>query len=319
MYVISSRPERAAPPASWAVLFSANANPPPLDKPIVVPDYMPAGFVNSLVEHVVVFVHGYSNSEENAFSACAQAAGLSPGQLTLPACGFAGTVVGYDWPTGNANTINPSAQLALYMHDLAEAQNPGAPSFEDFLDRLTTALSGRSIRISVLAHSMGNFVLTRALMENSALAGRLTDIYSFAPDILQTDLERDDLRAAADALHGLWFVYWAKSDMVLMTASDWANILLGTETLGQERLGQAGLQAGGTYSSSVIPQQWDPFLAEVGVTSFDDTTENWRSSMGTHMGYWKSPEFWQNVAQNLNRKDESTPVIAPQPQPASSS
>src|SRR5579862_6684790 len=132
MYVISSRPERAPPPASWAVLFSSNGSPPP-NQPAVAPNYLPAGFVSSLVDHVVVFVHGYSNSEKDAFRACAQVAGLDSGQLSLPGRGFSGMVVGYDWPTGTATSINPSVQLALYRHDLTQAKNPGVPSFDDFL------------------------------------------------------------------------------------------------------------------------------------------------------------------------------------------
>jgi len=315
MYVTSCRPERGVPPANWTVWISNDGNPPPGNQAPAAVNPNLDGLTGLGASQVVVFVHGFNNSELQAFNGCAQACGHYTNKQSLLKAGYQGPVVGFDWPTGSLSTIDPSAMLGLYKHDLGAAQSPGVPSFADFLDKLTTGLANAGTRVSLLAHSMGNFVATRALMSNPALASRLTDIYSFAPDILQTDVLRPELIAAGNALQGRWFVYWAQSDMILMTASNWANILLGTEVAGQDRLGQAGPPLGGGYSANLVPQQWDGYMAMINDTNYDPTLGQWKSSAFTHTGYWDSPAFWQNVALNLQRPPLGDPIIAPQPCP----
>jgi pimeloyl-ACP methyl ester carboxylesterase len=294
---------------------SSDGDPPPGNQSPVAVDILPAGFAGSLGNQVIVFVHGYNNSELQAFNSCAQAAGFYTNKQSLHMYQYQGSVTGFDWPTGSLSTIDLTALLGLYKHDLAAAKSTAVPSFADFLDKLTTALAASGIRTSILAHSMGNFVMTRALMSNQNLAARLTDIYSFAPDILQSDLLLPDLIAAGNALQGKWFVYWAASDMILLTASNWANVLLGTEKFGQDRLGQAGPPPQGGYSQNVVPQQWDAFLAMISDTSYNVSIGHWTASMSTHTGYWDSPAFWQNVALNARRANLNTPITTPVPTP----
>jgi len=136
------------------------------------PNYLPSSLVNSLCDPVLVVVHGYNNRESDAFGLYADLAGLGKKKQALAHYGFTGTVIGFDWPTGYLNSMNPSAQLGLYASDLNQAKTNGVPAFSLFLDRLTNALIGRSVRVNVMAHSMGNFVMTRALMGNPAVAGR---------------------------------------------------------------------------------------------------------------------------------------------------
>jgi len=60
--------------------------------------------------------------------------------------------------------------------------------------------------------------------------------------------------------------FWAQSDMILMTASNWGNILMGTETYGQDRLGQAGLRPSVKTSAKVKAIEADEMLSQVGAT-----------------------------------------------------
>jgi len=297
IYVGSSRPDRDGAPNKWTVLYSPNGT-PPTDTPLD-PNYLPSSLINSITDPLVIVVHGYNNREQDAFDAYAGVAGVLPKHVSLTKYGFSGTVIGYDWPTNYASTINLNVLLKVYAHDLDQAKTNGSPSFSLFLDRLTNALSGKSIRVTVMAHSMGNFVVTRALMGNSSLASRITNLVSFAPDILQTDVEHPQTQPVIQNLMGQWYIYWAQADMILMTASNWANILLGTETYGQERLGQVGLRPNVTYSKKIVAVQTDEMLSEVGATSYDDTLNRWRSSMLVHCAYWRSPEFLQGVADNV--------------------
>jgi len=150
---------------------------------------LPAGFVNSLVDPVLIVVHGFNAREQDAFDLTAQAAGLTGENTVSCPVWLWGTVIGYDWPTDYVNTLNPHTLLGTYRHDLIQANANAVPGFSSFLCKLTSSLASRELRIVVFAHSMGNYVATRTLIQNPALARSISHIVSFAPDILQTDPE----------------------------------------------------------------------------------------------------------------------------------
>ncbi|HVM60189.1 MAG TPA: alpha/beta hydrolase [Verrucomicrobiae bacterium] len=294
IYVISSRPERGGAANKWSVLYSPNGTAPAATP--VQPNYLPSALVNSIVDPLVIVVHGYNNREQDVFSAYAGLAGLVQGKESLPKYGFTGTIIGFDWPSGYLNVLDPSAQLRLYGSDLAAAYGNGAPCFGLFLNRLTTALIGKNIRVNLLAHSMGNFVATRALMDDPSVASRITNFISFAPDILQSDVDLPQLQSCVDNMAGKWCVNWAQADMILMTASNWANMFLGTERYHGDRLGQVGLRPNVDYGDKITAQECDQMLSDVGATSFDQTLGEWRSSTEVHCAYWRCPEFMKSVA-----------------------
>ena len=119
LYVISSRPERGGAPNRWCVMYSPNGNVPVA--PPLAPNYLPSALVNSIVDPLVIAVHGYNNREQDVFSAYAGLAGLIQGKESLLQHGFAGTVIGFDWPSGYLNVLDPTAQMKLYASDLAAA------------------------------------------------------------------------------------------------------------------------------------------------------------------------------------------------------
>lgn len=274
-------------------------------------NYLPAGFINSLQDPLVILIHGYANREPDAFGQYAKAIGTSVSGGSMAANGFQGTVIGYDWPSFDTPISGP---LHQYAGDLKAARDVGAPSLASFLSRLIAVVGGRGIRINLMAHSMGNFVLRQMLIANPALARCLDNIISFAPDLLQADLQQPDLRAAADVLTGNWFVYWAQADFVLLGLSNWANIILGNEQWGGQRLGQEGPPSGVT-SQRVVAQEWDAPLAQDLGSTYNWDLREWPFNAEIHSLYWSNRPFLTNVAQNLQRAPATPPVTVNWPLP----
>lgn len=166
-----------------------------------------------------------------------------------------------------------------------------------------------------MAHSMGNFVLRTMLMTDPGLAGGLDNIFSLAPDILHTDLEKDELRTAANTLTGNWFVYWAQADFVLLTLSDWANIILGREKWGGRRLGQEGPRDRRRISRKVVVQQWDAPLAEQLGSHYNWDLRQWQFHHTIHSLYWTNVAFLRNIAGNMLRSPGTIPITVHWPLP----
>lgn len=208
-----------------------------------------------------------------------------------------------------------SGPLQQYVGDLKAAANVGAPSLADFLQRLNSALAGRNIRINLMAHSMGNLVVRQTLLDNPQLADSLDNIVSFAPDLPQTDLNRPELIDAADALAGNWFVYWAQADFVLLSLSNWANIILGSEQWGGQRLGQQGPPSNAVISKHVVGQEWDVPLAQDLGSTYNWDLREWPFNAKIHSLYWSNSSFLANVAQNLQRTSGAAPITVSWPSP----
>ncbi len=260
----------------------------------------------------MILIHGYANKEPDAFGQYAKEIGTSAAVGLMPGNGFQGSVIGYDWPSFDAPTSGP---LQQYVGDLKAAANVGAPSLTDFLQRLNSALAGRNIRINLMAHSMGNLVVRQTLLDNPQLAGSLDNIVSFAPDLPQTDLELPELKAATDALAGNWFVYWAQADFVLLSLSNWANIILGGEQWGGQRLGQQGPSTNATISKRVVAQEWDAPLAQDLGSSYNWNLREWPFNAKIHSLYWSNSSFLANIAQNLQRAPGAALITVSWPSP----
>lgn len=305
MYVISSRPGRVGRTGRWVVLQSSVAQPP--SNSLVRSNYLPSGFISSLTDPLLILIHGYGNPEVSAFSQYAKLIGVVGQQGSLFSHGFTGSVIGYDWPSFEKPT---NSKLQEYKNDYDAACNIGAPALIDFLNRLTSALRGRKIRINLMAHSMGNLVMCRTLEAGTSIPEQLDNVISFAGDVPDTELEKPNLKAAADALAGNWFVYWAQADIVLMTASDIANVILGNQQWGGERLGQNGPHDKALISSKVIVQEWDAKLADDLGSHYNEDIREWPFSGKIHSLYWGDDDFLNNVVQNVQRMLGRKPIVA---------
>ena len=185
-----------------------------------------------------------------------------------------------------------------------------------FVGSLSAALKKkkRKVRINLMAHSMGNLVVRTALLANLSFAKKIENIVSFGADILSSDLRLPELKKAADHLRGNWFVYWAQADLVLLQLSNYANIILGNEKWGGQRLGQAGPPKTGV-SDKVIAQEWDSPLADDIGTYYSWDLRLWRHNPAIHSAYWHDAAFLKNVSSNLLRKKGTKPITVDWPLP----
>lgn len=150
---------------------------------------------------VLVFVHGYNQTFEQAARAAAQ--------LRLGLAVDAPAVI-YDWPS--------EGDLAGYAHDEDQA-GTSATNFVDFVDQLAKALPG--IRIELVGHSMGNRLVTE-LVEGGAGAPtgtrvRLDHVVMAAPDVFSADFF-SRLRYILPTA-GRFTIYASRSDQALLMSS----------------------------------------------------------------------------------------------------
>jgi hypothetical protein len=311
MYVISSRSRRVPNDGEWVLLQSADGTPPAGSA--APADAFPSEFISSLQDPLVIVIHGYNNTELETFQQYVRLIGSDGSQGLLGANGFTGSAIGYDWPSVEAPASGP---LQVYENDLKSARRIGAPAFANFFSALSSGLAaaGKNVRINLLVHSMGNLLMRTVLEANPCLAGQLANVLSLAPDLPHTDLERPGLKAAGDALKGKWFAYWAQADLILLTLSDYANIILGSELWGGQRLGQQGpAHPAPLISQNVVTQQWDaPLAKQIGYQYNWDLGE-WPHSFATHSAYWTNMEFLKNIVQNIQRAPGVAPITVDWP------
>jgi esterase/lipase superfamily enzyme len=124
---------------------------------------------------VFLFVHGYNNSFQDALFRTAQIA---------YDVHFKGAVAMFDWPSVH--------QLTGYMKDYSNAEW----SISDFKAAFRRVLAAtHSNEIYIIAHSMGNQVVTRGLVEIAAedpsVRGRIRELVLAAPDIDAATFKRD--------------------------------------------------------------------------------------------------------------------------------
>ena len=157
----------------------------------------------------LIFIHGYSNSFENAARRAAQVA------YDLD---FKGVPMMFSWPSAE--------KTAGYTIDENNARW-SQQYFAEFLDLVRTKL-GLS-RVHVIAHSMGNRLLAETLPTYATEGADLNQVMFAAPDI-----DADTFRQLAAAFHGKAsrFTLYASSNDVALKASKLVH--------GESRAGDAG-------------------------------------------------------------------------------
>jgi esterase/lipase superfamily enzyme len=150
-----------------------------------------------------VFVHGYNVAFADASRRTAQI------KYDL---GFDGPAILFSWPS--------HGKKALYLADEANAEWSG-PQFADFLVELRQQ-TGNATEIHVIAHSLGNRVLSRAVERIDVDASinpkpRFSQIVLAAPD-MDADVFRDQLAPAMRRLaHGIT-LYGSSDDRALIAS-----------------------------------------------------------------------------------------------------
>jgi esterase/lipase superfamily enzyme len=155
---------------------------------------------------ILVFVHGYNSSFEDAAVRLAQ---------LVADMGFDGTAVLFTWPSAGA--------LSGYIRDQQTARNAGWHLLHLLRDQLPLA---QPDRIHVIAHSMGSEVLSKAmsLIQRSDSLPRLAQVVFAAPDVDARIFAREILPVIRDRAQGV--TLYASSDDDALRASRVLNGVL---------------------------------------------------------------------------------------------
>ena len=273
---------------------------------------------NAQQKHVTLFIHGYSNS----WQAAARRYGQIKADLFDGADGL-GLPILFTWPSdGNAAGYLPDredarmsapqiADLFVTLHDhlitmqRAAAINKVRNGSEE--GRNQTSLC--SAKISVIAHSMGNYVMQNALaiaskkLNNPQLVSLVHQLVMVAADVdndlFQTDKPADsDGALMANVCYRISALYTGL-DQVLGASA-------GLKHFGTRRLGRSGLA--------------DPHCVWDNVCAFD-VTALVRHIPGAHSAVFESPSamaLLQNILRGTDRKvimDSGALRVATAPEP----
>lgn len=160
-----------------------------------------------------IFIHGYNVMFEDAARRTAQ--------ITYD-LGFDGAPIFYSWPSQGKTTA--------YMVDEANIEWTQA-HLQKFLDEVTSDTGAQNIYL--IAHSMGNRALTRALAallaRKPSVASRLREVILTAPDIDAEVFRRDIAPALAQA-----------APVTLYASSDDLALVASKKVHGYPRAGDAG-------------------------------------------------------------------------------
>jgi esterase/lipase superfamily enzyme len=169
-------------------------------------------------KEALLFIHGFNVSFDDAIRRTAQIA------YDLA---FDGPTIAFSWPSQGS-----SLPLA-YTHDQRNA-DVSAASLKNLLELLT---SSGDLTLHVIAHSMGNRVLTGALQQIASAPGTrqrqpvLREVALLAPDIDAELFKRTIKQIAANARR-----------MTLYASSRDGALALAQRVAGYQRAGQAGAQ-----------------------------------------------------------------------------
>lgn len=170
---------------------------------------------SSATRSAFLFVHGYNVSFESAARRTAQIA---------YDIGFDGAPVFYSWPSRGTTIAYPADEQNI---EWAQANLRG------FLEEFLTRSEAESVFL--IAHSMGNRALTRAvaslLSEKPELRTKLTEIILTAPDIDAEVFKRDLVPALAAAGRPIT-LYASSGDQALLASNEFHG--------GHPRAGESG-------------------------------------------------------------------------------
>ena len=209
---------------------------------------------------VLVYVHGFNNTTESAVHLAVHVANKMR---------FAGHVIVFSWPSRGAMS------RSNYLSDVATANvSKGA-----FLELLAALRASPSVdRIHVIAHSLGNRVLTRSLvaMSTPASSSKLGQIILCSPDVGRTEFI-ESVRRITPLVQGA--TLWASNND---RALRWAPIF-----------GEGGPRAG------LIPDGGEPIvMPELATIDVSNETELFAFN---HNAYMQVDQLFADLADVLDQ------------------
>ncbi len=151
---------------------------------------------------IIVFIHGYRQGFDHAIRVAAQ--------IKYDLHPLDATMVLYSWPSRDT--------LFGYFDDQTSSENT-VPALKTFLIKLVGQSDGAEV--SVIAHSMGNFALTQALLQiandPSIKAAPFDKIIMAAPDVPAADIANSSCKLAR--LSNGMTLYASNHDQALLAAT----------------------------------------------------------------------------------------------------
>src|SRR5262245_11869144 len=150
------------------------------------------GLAKGVMGNVLVFVHGYNNSQATVMERHRQL------KSDLAALSFKGTVVSFDWPSGDIG--------AFYLEDLVDAKRSAFQLVADGIMLLADFQTPDcKVNIHILAHSMGAYV-TREAFTAADDADDLVGKTWFASQIMLIagDISADSLKGTDQRTSGMY-------------------------------------------------------------------------------------------------------------------
>jgi esterase/lipase superfamily enzyme len=260
-------------------------------------------------QHVTFFIHGYNNkwSEE-----AARYQGICDSFFT--GASSLGECVMFDWPSlGNALGYLPDREHARdCANDLADVLSALYEYMRD--QQIATAADASNAckaKISILAHSMGNYLLQKSMAvvwtrkNQPLLMSLVNQLLMIAADV-DNDLfksgetvQQSDGDAIANLTYRVTALYSGKDPVLGLSA--------GLKHFGKRRLGRSGIDHDFPVSDNV----WDIDCSRF-FTS--DTVKNY--PQGVHSAYFEEPDTVKLIRELLRGVDRTVLVnegLAPAP------
>jgi esterase/lipase superfamily enzyme len=205
---------------------------------------------------VTILIHGYNAQERKVATYFADLAMSLQNDATR-----SGPLIVFDWqaiavpfdelPTADRirrdtysftknSWSQPAYDFNMYKIDQRKAESVGATAFVALLASLTER---HSTTVQVIAHSMGCYLLARAMQQQPAAFSRIGSMIWLAPDVDATVVDEPWFRQVLGTLRTGLFVHFSRNDTTLSLLSRAAN--------GIPRLGAIGRSAGGDRISKL--------------------------------------------------------------------
>jgi esterase/lipase superfamily enzyme len=298
----------ATDPANWTNLSRAVFQNRLIAAAAAFPDLDP-GQSNEDQRHVTFFIHGYNNkwSEE-----AARYQGICDQLFTDP--GSLGECIMYDWPSlGNALGYLPDREHARdCANDLADVLS----SLYEYMRAQQMAgaedpSSACKAKVSILAHSMGNYLLQNAMAtvwtrkNQPLLMSLVNQLLMIAADV-DNDLfksgetvQQSDGDAIANLTYRVTALYSGKDPVLGMSA--------GLKHFGKRRLGRSGID----HDFPVPDNVWD-----IDCSRFFTSESVKDYPLGVHSAYFEVPATITLIRELLRGVDRTVLVdqgLAPAP------
>ena len=219
-------------------------------------------------KRVVIFVHGFNNTYEDAVLRFAQMNADMP---------IASAPILFSWPSGGS--------VFDYLYD-RDSANYSRDALEEMIEQVSAAPDVKDV--TLLAHSMGGWLAMEAVRQlairhHGQLPKKLTNIVLASPDI-DVDVFRTQLDQIGKASNRIT-IFTATDDVAL----DVSRRLAG----GDQRLGSIDIR------NPAIRQA----LLQHGITAIDLSGANSNDGLN-HINFADSPEMVQAIGQRLAAGDD---------------